>query len=121
AIRKQGASTGNPIQNIKDYGFELGGPIVTSKAWFWGSYGRQDVNVGINGFYKADANCQAMKTALAADPLAVAVQDTWDCMNSDTTTLNNYNAKLAWALARNNQFDFYFNAAEKVRNARDAS
>jgi len=27
----------------------------------WGSYGRQDINVGINNFYKADANCQAMK------------------------------------------------------------
>src|SRR5256886_378153 len=26
ALRAQGASSGNPIQNIKDYGFELGGP-----------------------------------------------------------------------------------------------
>src|SRR5688572_368425 len=26
-LRRQGATSGNPIQNIKDYGFELGGPI----------------------------------------------------------------------------------------------
>ena len=25
--RQQGAGSGAPIQNIKDYGFELGGPI----------------------------------------------------------------------------------------------
>ncbi len=37
-LRKQGAATGNPIQNIKDYGFEAGGPIKRGRAWFWGSY-----------------------------------------------------------------------------------
>ena len=121
AIRKQGASTGNPIQNIKDYGFELGGPIRTGRAWFWGGYGKQDVRVGINGFYKADANCQAMKAALRTDPLAVAVKDTWPCLNMDQTLLNNYNAKFAAEVFKSNQFSFYFNAAEKVRNARDAS
>src|SRR6188508_112315 len=26
-LRRQGATSGNPIQNIKDYGFEMGGPI----------------------------------------------------------------------------------------------
>ena len=36
-LRRQGAGAGNPIQNIKDFGFEVGGPIVRNKAWFWGS------------------------------------------------------------------------------------
>ena len=35
AQRNQGASSGNPIQDIKDYGFELGGPIKKGKAWIW--------------------------------------------------------------------------------------
>ena len=25
---------GNPIQNINDFGFELGGPIIKDKLWF---------------------------------------------------------------------------------------
>src|SRR6195256_5042518 len=36
-LRNQGASSGNPIQNIKDYGVELGGPLKKGKAWIWGS------------------------------------------------------------------------------------
>src|SRR5262249_56252281 len=32
SLRRQGASSGNPIQNIKDYGLEVGGPIRSSPA-----------------------------------------------------------------------------------------
>jgi hypothetical protein len=120
-LRMQGAQTGNPIQNIKDYGIEAGGPIKKGRAWIWGSYGKQNINVGINNFYKADADCQAMKAALKTDPLAYPVKDTWPCLNSDQTILNNYNAKFSMEMFRNNQFSMFFNAAEKVRNARDAS
>src|SRR6185295_7309973 len=42
--RNQGASSGNPIQNIKDYGVELGGPLKKGKAWIWGSFGKQTVD-----------------------------------------------------------------------------
>jgi hypothetical protein len=116
-MRKNGVNTGNPIQNIKDYGFEVGGPLKKGRAWLWGSYGRQNINVGINNFYKADANCQAMKAA----PLTFSLEDIWTCLNSDTTILNNYNAKFSWQIFQGNQFSFFFNGAEKVRNARDAS
>lgn len=34
-LQAQGAGSGNPIQNIKDYGFEVGGPILKNRAWFW--------------------------------------------------------------------------------------
>ena len=33
--------SGNPIQDIQDYGFEVGGPIKKGKAWIWGSFGKQ--------------------------------------------------------------------------------
>src|SRR5262245_35687903 len=45
ALQAQGAGSGNPIQNIKDYGLEIGGPIVRNKAWFWGAAGYQDIRV----------------------------------------------------------------------------
>ena len=57
-LRAQGAGSGSPIQNIQDYGFEVGGPIKRGKAWFWGSYGTQDIKVGVVGFYKDTATCR---------------------------------------------------------------
>jgi hypothetical protein len=116
-LRRQGGTTGNPILNIKDYGFEAGGPVKKGRAWIWGSYGKQDVSVGINNFYKSDAACQAMKTT----PMAYSLKAIRDCLSPDSTLLNNYNAKFALQVAKNNQFSMFYNAAEKVRNARDAS
>lgn len=120
-IRLQGATTGNPIQNIKDYGVEAGGPIMKGRAWFWGSYGKQDIRVGINNFFEPTADCQSMKAALAQNPLAVSLDDVAGCLSTDQTLLNNYNAKVSVQVASQNQASMYFNAAEKVRNARDAS
>jgi hypothetical protein len=120
-MRAKGATSGNPIQNIKDFGVEAGGPIQKGRAWIWGSYGKQNVGVGVNNFFKPDTACQAMKADLKADPLSHSVKDVWGCLNTDLTTLNNYNLKVAYQVVRQNQFTFLYNAAEKVRNARDAS
>src|SRR5674476_656864 len=61
------------------------------------------------------------REAPATSVTSVAINDVRGCLNSDTTLLNNYNLKLAVETFKNNQFSFLFNAAEKVRNARDAS
>src|SRR5499427_4163096 len=61
ALRAQGATSGNPIQNIKDYGVEAGGPLKKGRAWLWGSIGRQTVDVGVLGFYQPTTDCQALK------------------------------------------------------------
>ena len=34
----------NKINKIKDYGFNLGGPLVKDRAWLWMSYGIQDID-----------------------------------------------------------------------------
>jgi len=34
---------GNQIDEVLDFGFESGGPIVRDKLWIWGSYGRNDI------------------------------------------------------------------------------
>src|SRR4029077_7446295 len=36
---------GNQIVSVKDYGAELGGPIVKDRLWIWGSYGRQKADL----------------------------------------------------------------------------
>src|SRR6185503_19729174 len=66
-MRTQGATSGNPIQDVKDFGFEVGGL----------------------GFYKPDASCQAIKQ----NPIAFDIKDVNECLNPDTTLLNNTNLK----------------------------
>jgi hypothetical protein len=117
--RQQGATSGNPIQNIQDYGGEAGGPIKKGRAWIWGSYGKQDVGVGVINFYQPTAQCQAFKasaTALAAD-----ISDVNDCLNTDSTLLETTNLKGEVQLFKGNKLTLYNMFSKKVRNARGAS
>src|SRR5687767_3542236 len=90
-LREQGAGSGAPIQNIKDYGFDVGGPIKKGRAWYWGSYGTQDIKVGVVGFYKDTATCRPGGDSL--DPRTTPTDVLRDCLETDLTTLNNYNWK----------------------------
>ena len=68
------------IQQVGDYGFDLGGPIVKDKLWFWASYGKQDVRLQrLSGTF-------------------------------DKTLLKTWNGKLNWQPGPNDQVSFtYFN------------
>jgi len=103
-LKAQGAGSGNPIKNIKDYGFEVGGPILRNKLWYWGSAGLNDIAVGVVGF-----------TNPGGDP------ENPDDLFTDVTNLTTYNAKLQyqWAPSNKSTFLYFFN--DKVRNARGAS
>jgi hypothetical protein len=118
-LRSQGAGSGAPIQNIRDYGFDVGGPLVKSKLWYWGSYGAQDVKVGVIGFYKNDATCRP--GGVAIDPKKTDTATLRSCLETDLTTLHNYNVKLTYVPFNNNRLNFQNSWGEKVRNARDAS
>ncbi len=116
-LKAQGAGSGNPIQQILDYGIEGGGPVLRGRAWFWGSYGKQDIDVGILGFYKKAPGCPTNATEAAAlDTGALRA-----CLQPDTTLLDNYNIKGSGKLFEGNQASWLSNFAEKFRNARDAS
>ena len=43
--RQAAFSQGNKIQSVEDYGFEVGGPIIKDRFWFWGSLGRNDIDL----------------------------------------------------------------------------
>jgi hypothetical protein len=117
-IRKQGATSGNPIQNIKDYGVEAGGPIQRGRAWVWGSFGKQTVDVGVVGFYKPTAACQAFKNTQAA--LAASIEDVNACLNTDRTLLATTNLKGEVQTFKGNKLTLFSNFAKKERNARGA-
>jgi len=81
---------GNRIVNVKDYGAELGGPIVKDRLWIWGSYGRQKVDL-------------------------LTIADV-----SDMTDLKTENVKLNAQIAPSNSATlFYFNS-DKVKIGRNA-
>lgn len=42
-VRDQTAIPGNAINEVLDFGFEAGGPIMRDRLWVWGSYGRNDI------------------------------------------------------------------------------
>jgi hypothetical protein len=126
-IRAANAGSGAPIQNINDLGLEIGGPIMRDRLWYWGSYGKQDIKVGVLNFYKKEAQCQPTDPAtgrpVANNQIARFLDtDTLrSCLATDQTLLNNYNWKLTWSPMKDNRFNFQNTWAEKVRNARDAS
>jgi hypothetical protein len=49
-IRAKGITTTpgyNKIMNVKDYGVNLGGPIIKDRLWLWGSFGVQDIKTNV--------------------------------------------------------------------------
>jgi hypothetical protein len=118
AQRQQGATSGNPIQDVQDYGVEAGGPIHRGRAWIWGSYGKQDIKVGVLGFYKPTDQCQAYKDPAVA--LAAKISDVNNCLNADRTLLETTNLKGEVQLFKGNKLSGYNMFSKKVRNARGA-
>ena len=91
ALRAEGVARTNKIQQIKDFGFNAGGPIIKDKLWWWGSYGVQDIFVyTITG-------------------------------NKDQSLLNNYNIKINAQILANNRFEAMVTSGAKEKFGRDSS
>ena len=41
----QGITGGNRVNEVQDYGVEVGGPLWTDRIWAWGAYGRNQINL----------------------------------------------------------------------------
>jgi hypothetical protein len=82
--RLGGADKANHTDSIKDWGFDIGGPILKDKLWFWGSYGKNDIKI-------------------------VRLNQTFD-----QTILKNTNAKVNWSATKKDEVSFfYFNGAKE--------
>lgn len=103
-LRAQNAGSGNPIKDIKEYGFDVGGPIMRNKAWFWGAMSATDVTIGQVGFLKPGCTDQ----------------NDISCLEDDTSNLDNVNLKLDAQWATGHKSSFYWKRGTKFRNARGA-
>ena len=82
--RLLGSDKANHSDKITDWGFDIGGPIVKDRLWFWGSYGKQDIRI-------------------------VRLAQTFD-----ETFLKNTNIKVNWSATKKDEFSFfYFNGAKE--------
>ena len=81
---------GNRMDEYKDYGAELGGPIWRDKIWAWGAYGKTDVTV----------------LTLANTP--------------DRTRLQNYSFKGTGQVTQDLRAAFTYYRGEKIKNGRSA-
>jgi len=86
--RLQGADKANHTDSIYDWGFDIGGPIVKDRLWFWGSYGKQDIKI-------------------------VRLTQT-----GDETVLKNTNAKINWAATDKDQVSFFYFNGQKEKFGR---
>ncbi|HTY43277.1 MAG TPA: TonB-dependent receptor [Thermoanaerobaculia bacterium] len=82
---------GNRINEVQDYGIELGGPLWRDKIWAWGAYGRNQINL---------FNAQG---------------------NPDNTTLIDYNAKINWQLFDSTSLAGTFSNGNKEKFGRNVS
>jgi hypothetical protein len=100
-LKANGVLDTNKIQNIKDYGFNAGGPIIKDKLWWWGAYGVQDIFT-----YTLPRYAGIGTTTPAA---------------KNQAGLNNYNFKINAQLLANNRFEALVTSGAKELFGRNAS
>ncbi|MBN1273138.1 MAG: TonB-dependent receptor, partial [Candidatus Aminicenantes bacterium] len=81
----------NKVNNNKDYGFNIGIPLVKDRAWFWGSFGVQDIKT-------------------------TTVYGT-----KDDTLMTNMAAKLNIQIIPENRFEAFIHVGKKEKFGRSAS
>jgi hypothetical protein len=81
---------GNKINSIRDYGFDVGGPVIKDKMWFWGAYRVQDIK---------------MFTIIGT---------------SDDTWLENFNLKFHGQVTDKDKLTFFYTRGNKIKKGRGA-
>ena len=99
-LRAQGVLDTNKIQQIKDFGFNAGGPIIKDKLWWWGAYGVQDI------FTWTLPQRSTTGVITAAAP--------------NKALLNNYNFKINAQVLANNRFEALVTSGAKEAFGRNA-
>jgi len=91
---------GNRIDTVEEYGADIGGPVWKDHLWFWGSYGRSDIQ-----------NLVPSPTADATDPAS----------QLDRTKLEDLNTKVNFQAGSSNSGVLHYWTNDKLKFGRGAS
>ncbi|MEA2240282.1 MAG: hypothetical protein QOC81_5006 [Thermoanaerobaculia bacterium] len=80
----------NQINKIDDDGGEIGGPILKDRLWFWGAYGKQDIDILSASLLTSGARFQD-KTQLKNENLKLNAQP---IASNSLTLVDQYGAKI---------------------------
>lgn len=116
ALRAQGANSGNPLSYTNDYGGQAGGPIKKGRAWFWGTYGMQNVRLGVLNVYKPTSDCAPVK----ANPLGFAFSDVIDCLTLNKQDVPALGSKFNVRPFSGNLFSVVNSFGQRVESIRSA-
>ena len=53
----------NSTRYIREYGAELGGPILKDRIWLWAAASRQDISLNPSTFYTGDVPIQKRRSS----------------------------------------------------------
>ncbi|MEO8432275.1 MAG: TonB-dependent receptor [Acidobacteriota bacterium] len=87
--RAQGLQT-DSLRFVREYGAEVGGPILKDRLWIWGAFARQDFGINRTGL---DALGNALRSDIKLEP---------------------YNAKLNLQIVSANAMDFFFSRSNRT-------
>ena len=116
AQRAQGANSGNPLVYTNDYGGQLGGPISKGRAWFWATYGMQNVRLGVLNVYQPTTACAPVK----ANPLGYSFADVTDCLTLNKQDVPALGSKFNLRPFAGNLFTVANSFGQRVESIRSA-
>ena len=116
ALRAQGANSGNPLSYTNDYGGQAGGPIKKGRAWFWGTYGMQNVRLGVLNVYKPTSACAPVQ----ANPLGFAFSEVIDCLTLNKQDVPALGSKFNVRPFAGNLFTLANSFGQRVESIRSA-
>ncbi|HEY0144038.1 MAG TPA: TonB-dependent receptor [Thermoanaerobaculia bacterium] len=91
----------NEIDEVTEWGFEVGGPIIRDRLWLWGAYADNKIDL-FTAQSQASINAGQRRYA-------------------DQTSLETINAKLNAQITRNNSATVFYTDNEKIKIGRNAS
>jgi hypothetical protein len=111
----------NRVDSYKDYGFEVGGPILRNRLFGWAAFGRTEPQMDIYTYGAAARTLVVASPGCGPTGSSVAPAGTYSISARDCTTLKNYSAKATAEINASTRGNFTFFYGDKVKSGRGAS
>lgn len=111
----------NRVNSYKDYGFELGGPILKNRLFAWGAVGRTEPEMDIYTYGAAARTLVVPAKGCGPTGSTSAAAGTYAISARDCTTLENYSAKVSTQIDPNTRASFTFFRGDKIKAGRGAA